>query len=46
VPLPDLKVFNQLLPTAVNRDDGEDKTFTVRADAALPECQGSVIFAC
>lgn len=46
VPLPDLKRFNQLLPTAVNRDDGEDKTFTVRADAALPECQGSVIFAC
>ena len=46
VPLPDLNSFNQLLPAFVNRDDGSDKTFTVRADAASPECQGSVFFAC
>jgi transposase len=46
VPLPDLKSFNQFLPSAVNRDDGPDKTFTIRADAASPECQGGVIFAC
>jgi transposase len=46
VPLPDLRIFNQHLPASVNRDDGQDKTFTVRADAASPECQGSVFFAC
>ena len=46
VPLPDVKSFNQLLPAFVNRDDGSDKTFTVRADASSPECQGSVFFAC
>jgi transposase len=44
VPLPDLNSFNQLLNTAANRDDGQDKTFTVRADAASPECRGSVFF--
>jgi hypothetical protein len=41
-----LKSFNQLLPAFVNRDDGPDNTFTVRADAASPECRGSVFFAC
>ena len=46
VPLPDLNSFNQLMSTAMNRDDGQDKTFTVRADAVSPECQGSVFFAC
>jgi hypothetical protein len=46
VPLPDLNSFNQLLSTAVNRNDGPDKAFTIRADAASPECRGSVIFAC
>jgi transposase len=45
VPLPDLRIFNQHLPASVNRDDGQDKTFTVRADAASPECRGSVFFA-
>ena len=44
VPLPDLNSFNQLLSAAMNRDDGHDEAFTVRADAASPECQGSVIF--
>jgi transposase len=46
VPLPDLRIFNQHLSAFVNRDDGQDKTFTVRADAASPECRGSVFFAC
>jgi hypothetical protein len=46
VPLPDLNRFNQLLNTAVNRDDAQDKTFTVRADTPSPECRGSVFFAC
>jgi hypothetical protein len=37
---------NQLMSAAMNRDDGHDKAFTVRADAASPECRGSVFFAC
>jgi hypothetical protein len=45
VPLPDLSRFNQLLNDPENRDDGPDKAFTVRADTASPECQGSVVFA-
>jgi hypothetical protein len=46
VPLPDLTRFNQLLNDPEDRDGGSDKALTVRADAAAPECQGSVIFAC
>jgi transposase len=46
VPLPDLSIFNQHLPAFVNRDDGQDNTFIARADAASPECRGSVFFAC
>ena len=46
VPLPDLSVFNQHLPAFVSRDDGQDKTFIARADAAATECRGSVFFAC
>jgi hypothetical protein len=46
VPLPDLNSFNQLMSATANRDDGQDKTFTVRADATSLECRGSVFFAC
>jgi transposase len=44
VPMPDLSRFNQLLGSAVSRDDSPDEALIMRADAAPPASRSNVFF--